>query len=86
MIRDLQKRLERVEESLQAQIRGPITLCFIERIDQFKPVALAENERIVYDVYRIEPGGLVEWARERITSDPSDEGRSSESGHCLETL
>ncbi len=84
MIRHLQKRLERVEAALQERTRGPIRLRYFD--NAFKTVTLAENERIVCDVYRSTHGGLVEWARQRITSDPSDEGRRNETGHCLEDI
>jgi hypothetical protein len=86
MFRHLQKRLDRLEEALQSRTRGPIRLRYIARVDAFKPVTLAANERIVCDTYLICDGGLVEWARERITSDPSDEGRRDPLGYCLEDI
>ena len=86
MTRKLQARLDRLEEILQAQTRGPIRLCFIRPINVFGPVTLAENERIVWDVYRSSEGGRTDWARERITVDPSDHGRTCEPDRCLEDV
>ena len=82
MMRQLHKRLARLEVLCQRQARGPIRVVMIWH--SVKRNQLAEGQRIVVDEYRW--ARCVGQGRERITSDPEDEGRCCEPGRCLEDI
>lgn len=73
MRQNLIRRLERLESQFAHVIDRVILVWPRHRIDQARREALADNERIVSDVYR-EIGDLG-YSRERITTDRLDEGR-----------
>jgi hypothetical protein len=77
MRRDLERRLARLE---QGQGAGHIlrTIRVTDYIDEARRKALAPGERIVLDWYSDVDFGVL--ARERITTDPVDEGHRCE-GH-----
>jgi hypothetical protein len=73
MRKDLMRRLKRLESRFE-EVNCRVVLVWItHRVEDARREALADNERIVCDLYR-EVG---QWgsARERITTDPVDEGR-----------
>jgi hypothetical protein len=84
MRRDLVRRLERIE-SRWANVSRRVVCCWVhDRIEDARRNALADNERIVRDLYRVD--GSFGLARERITTDPADEGRSCLPGGYLEDV
>jgi hypothetical protein len=82
--RDLARRLARLEACIGRGNRGPVKLCYVDPIDEARREALAANERIVEDWYDDRDGVL--WTRERITTDPNDEGQRCPPGGCLEEI
>jgi hypothetical protein len=80
MRQNLIRRLEKLEGQRQP---CEIGARWVSR-DPDDRTGLAENERIVYDVYRQE--GLWCSTRERITTDPNDEGRRCPPGGYLEDV
>jgi hypothetical protein len=79
----LLQRLERLEAQLKPA--KPIALIWIYHvIEKRRRQSLAADERIVLDVYG--ETGETGWARERITTDPQDEGRHYPPGDLLEQL
>jgi hypothetical protein len=83
MKKALLQRLERLEaQSKPIKPIGLIWICHL--IEKSRRQSLAANEHIVLDVYgEIEGTG---WARERITTDPQDEGGHYPWGDDLEGL
>jgi hypothetical protein len=72
MKKTLVQRLERLEVKLLPAQRIVLRwICY--SIDKSRRRSLAPNERIVLDVYG--EVGDTSWARERITTDPEDQGR-----------
>ena len=80
---DLLRRLERLEAQVNSTERV-VAIWIDHRIDKSRRDALAENERIVCDIYR--EWGQYGSARERITTDPLDEGRHCPPGGYLEDV
>jgi hypothetical protein len=81
MKQNLVRRLEKLESRFQPA--GGVVAYFVSR-DPDDRTGLAENERIVHDLYRRE--GMWAWARERITTDPTDQGRCCPPGGYLEDV
>jgi len=85
MNRDLLRRVERLERQIPHEPRWPTMLWMMDPIDQEVRAALAPGERIVDDWYRDMRG--VVWARERITTDPTDhDQRCEKDGHLLDVI
>jgi hypothetical protein len=81
MKKTLLQRLEQLEA--QSKRAKPTVLIWIYHvIEKSRRQSLAANERIVLDVYG--ETGETGWARERITTDPQDEGRHYPPGDLLE--
>ena len=72
MRKDLMRRLKRLESRFQ-EVDDVVLVWVTHRIEDARRDALADNERIVCDLYR--QTGQFGSARERITTDPADEGR-----------
>jgi len=81
MNKNLIRRLEKLESRLQPN--GPIVTFWVSRHRDHRS-GLAENERIVYDLYRRQ--GQWASARERVTTDPADQGRRCPPGGYLEDV
>jgi len=73
MRRELMRRLKRLESRFQEMNRCVVLVWITHRVEAARREALADNERIVRDLYR--EVGQCGSARERITTDPADEGR-----------
>jgi hypothetical protein len=84
MRKDLMRRLKRLESRLE-EVNCRVVLVWItHRVENARREALADNERIVRDLYReVRQCGS---ARERITTDPTDEGRECAPGGYLEDV
>jgi hypothetical protein len=82
MKRDLLQRVERLE--FQAKSSRRVIYCWVDPGDEHPRRALTDNERIVRDLYRVD--GNCGWARERITNDPADQGRTCLPGTYLEDI
>jgi hypothetical protein len=86
MNKNLLRRLARLERWTPPEgPRWPTMVWMMNPMDEGARAALAPGERIVDDWYRDLYG--VVWARERITTDPSDPGRRCErGGHLLDVI
>ena len=84
MRKDLARRLEQLEQLFEPPPRVQL-IWVTHRINAARKASLAENERIVCDIYRWNSNGPP-YARERITTDPADQGRSCPEGSCLEDV
>jgi hypothetical protein len=82
MRQNLVHRLEKLERRFQPA--GGVVHYWVSR-DPEDRTGLAENERIVHDLYRQE-AGMWALARERITTDPTDQGRRCPPGGYLEDV
>jgi hypothetical protein len=83
MKKTLLQRLEQLEA--QSKRAKPIVLIWIYHvIEKSRRQSLAANERIVLDVYG--ETGETGWARERITTDPQDDGGHYPWGDDLDGL
>jgi hypothetical protein len=80
MRQNLIRRLEKLESRLPPL---PVGACWVSSARDDR-TGLAENERIVYDLYRQE--GLWFSSREHITTDPNDQGRRCPPGRYLEDV
>ena len=86
MRRDLIRRLARLEK-LWPTRRWPSLLWVMRRVEEFRKAAVGADEWVVLDWYRcFRPDAGVFWARERIASDPSDQGRICPPGRCMEDV
>jgi|HubBroStandDraft_6_1064221.scaffolds.fasta_scaffold160113_3 hypothetical protein len=84
MRKDLMRRLRRLESRFQEMNRRVVLVWITHRVEAARREALADNERIVCDLYR--EIGQCGSARERITTDPADEGRECPPRGCLEDV
>ena len=85
MNRELLRRVERLERRTPHEPRWPTMVWMMDPLDQGIRAALAPGERIVDDWYRDLYG--VVWARERITTNPTDQGqRCEKGGHLLNVI
>jgi hypothetical protein len=83
MRKELMRRLKRLESRFGEG--KPVVLVWVRhRIEDTRRDALADQERIVCDLYR--EVGYCGSARERITIDPADEGRECLPGSYLEDV
>jgi hypothetical protein len=84
MTKDLIRRLKRLESRFEEVNCREVLVWITHRVEDARREALADNERIVCDLYR-EVG---QWgsARERIATDPADEGRECPPGGYLEDV
>ena len=83
MRKDLVRRLERLEKLFEPVPRVQ-WIWVTHPIDPAREATLADNERIVCDVYAWDCGSA--YGRHRITTDPADEGRSCPEGSFLEDV
>jgi hypothetical protein len=84
MRKDLLRRLEELESRFAPPPR--IQWVWVTHpIDATRKASLAENERIVCDIYAWDRHGTA-YGRYRITTDPADEGRSCQEGGYLEDV
>jgi hypothetical protein len=84
MRKDLLRRLEKMEQHFAPKRQPVVPVWLRHAIDAARRNALAPNERLVSDVYRIT--GLVGEARQRITTDLDDKGRKCDRDGYLEDV
>ena len=82
-MRDFENRLRKLESKLPPQQVELVWLASLVELEGTK--TLAPGERVVEDWYRKGGGGI--YARERITSDPADHGRTCKTdGYLIDVI
>ncbi len=72
---------------METKSKWPSILLVSDRIAWERREALGEGERVVLDWYQCAcPKAGVFWARERITTNPLDQGRICQPQRCLEDV
>ena len=84
MRKNLVRRLEQLEKLFEPPQRVQV-IWVTHSIDADRKACLAENERIVCDIYAWDAHGMA-YGRYRITTDPADEGRTCPEGSYLEDV
>ena len=84
MRKDLFKRVAQLESLVEPK-PGLLLVWVTHAIKTARKNCLADGERVVCDLYAWHSSGVA-YGRERITTDPADEGRRCEEGGCLEDV